>query len=398
MPSSLSSLENHLDNDFDSQVVVLDLATADAPLDSPLDSPTSTSVFSNPSANNSSAGSSYLHSELPRPDRRHLALDMLTTTPFIAQPLPNPPIAFVPKAQADMSTVSQQIGVRPTAGLSWRPPSPPHLHIPAASEEAPIKLPDYQGFAESDEELQILRTITQANTAAPQTEWKYENRRAAQSILSFLHLGPSAAARDVEYIRNNKITMLLAIRNTASAHARLLSGDKVAAQMGIDCGAVDVEGNQQLIAAFPNAIKAINDHLIKMYRLRESGADVPEGKVLVFCESGNERSAAVVAAYLMASYGVGTIAAIQYIQTQRFCVAFDDGLKYLCKAYCSIQLARFTVEQARGSAPNLQSSVAPAPSKRRRDEDEDDMDIDGADDIERFGNRAGFVPFVDIDE
>lgn len=228
-------------------------------------------------------------------------------------------------------------------------------------------------------------------------DWKYEWRRRAQSILTFLYLGPSSSARDLEALKTEGITLLLVIRNTMMAQASMLSGEKVAKQLGIEAAAVDVAGNQELIAAFPRAIKIINDHLISSYRhlVRPDDDQTSRttwGKVLVFCESGNERSAAVTAAYLMHMFGLGMVAAIQYVQSQRFCVAFDDGLKNLLQSYGDILSAQKVV-----LAPQLIATSASGAGKRRRDEDDDDtdMDVDYSGDVERFADRGAFAPFRD---
>jgi serine/threonine/tyrosine-interacting protein len=232
--------------------------------------------------------------------------------------------------------------------------------------------------------------------AMPNRDWKYEDRRNAQKILPFLFLGPSSAARDIEYVRKNKITLLLAIRNTATAQARLLSGAKTANELGIASDHVDVEGNQQLIATFPKAVKIINDHLIHMYHQRESDSAPMSGKVLVFCESGNERSAAVLAAYIMSNFSMSMIETSQFLQSQRFCVSFDDGLKSLLQSYEDLLSAKSTVALARASAPHTNNTQF-ATVKRGRDDyaDEDDMDFDMDDDRARFDNRSTFAPFVD---
>lgn len=226
-------------------------------------------------------------------------------------------------------------------------------------------------------------------------------RRQAQPILPFLYLGPSAATRDIDALKREGITMLLVIRNTMTAAARLLSGERVANQLKIVATAVDVDGNTELIAAFPRAIKIINDHLISAYRQRNfGGLDVPNttspppsGKVLVFCESGNERSAAVIAAYIMAMHDLDVVGAIQFIQSQRFCVAFDDGLKNLLYNYQQLLEARKSV-----SAGHAQLRAPNVGAKRARDdsvEEDTYMDLDDASDRERFRGRGGFAAFYD---
>jgi len=202
--------------------------------------------------------------------------------------------------------------------------------------------------------------------------------------------------------------MLLVIRDSRSAIARLLSGDKVAQQLGIESAAIDVADSQQLIAVFPKTVKFINDHLISEYRKHMSDGHQQEnsgrstwGKVLVFCESGNERSAAVVAAYLMHMYGLDLVNALQYIQTQRFCVAFDDNMKNLLLNYQDILNAQRSVAES-PTPPQipLEATSGPSQLKAKRGREvvdlaDGDMDLDDADDEERFGGRTTFAPFRD---
>lgn len=229
-------------------------------------------------------------------------------------------------------------------------------------------------------------------------------RRQAQPILPFLYLGPSAAARDIDALKREGITMLLVIRSTMTAAAKLLSGEKVANQLGIEATAVDVAWNPELIAAFPQIVKIINDHLVSVYRQPSSqglGASnttssTSQGKVLVFCESGNERSATVVAAYLMAMHDLDVVSAIQFVQSQRFCVAFDDSLKNLLYNYQQLLEAQKSVSVAQD-----QQRAPSVGAKRSRDdsmEEDDDMDLDLVADVERFRGRNGFAAFYDDSE
>ncbi|PMD23346.1 dual specificity phosphatase-like protein [Hyaloscypha hepaticicola] len=302
-----------------------------------------------------------------------------------------------------MVTASQLTGATPVGGYSWRPPSPPHIHVPQAPEDRELVLPAYNGISCASEEREILKLVTQNHkVVAGVKEWKYEMRRSAQAIQPFLYLGPSSAARDLDFLRREGITLLLVIRNTMTAAVRLLSGEKVARELGIQSAAVDVAGNQELIAAFPRACKIINDHLI--FRFREGMAKnttnpepgAIQGKVLVFCESGNERSAAVVAAYLMNMFGLDLVSAIQYVQSQRFCVAFDDGLKNLLLNYEELLKAQRCVSAATMTSQTTSVRNHAKPKRPREESSGDDMEmcLDDSDD-ERFANRGGFVPFQD---
>ncbi|QSZ33586.1 hypothetical protein DSL72_005154 [Monilinia vaccinii-corymbosi] len=295
-----------------------------------------------------------------------------------------------------MSTVEH--GTTPTALYSWRPPSPPHIHIPpVVGTNTHIVLSEYRGLGDEQETREILSKITQGqNVSVDRSDWKYEMRRHIQAILSFLYLGPSSGAREIETLRREGITMLLVIRDTMTAQARILSGAKVARQLGIEDGAVDVSGNMELIAAFPRAIQTINDHLVRVFRHRypHGVTSLPLNgapKVLLFCESGNERSAAVAVAYLMATYELGLIEAVQYVQNQRFCVALDDEMKHTLLNYHQLLEARRSVTQTRQT-----DATVPLKSKRRLDADDDELDMDQSqqDDMDRFGGRAKFAPFV----
>lgn len=189
----------------------------------------------------------------------------------------------------------------------------------------------------------------------------------------------------------------------------LLSGKKAAEQLGIEHAAVDVDGNTQLIHdGFPNAIRLINAHLLMKYqKLLDAAPYDPVtlqnavfGKVLVFCESGNDRSATVVAAYIMAMYGIDMVTAIQYLQVQRFCIALDDPLKNLLLSYEQLLNARRAVRGIQ-SSPSLAENHPPtkAPKRRIDDVDHEDYDMDlrmgDPDDVARFGSRKSFAPFHD---
>lgn len=214
--------------------------------------------------------------------------------------------------------------------------------------------------------------------------------------------------------------MVLAVRNTRSAQAKVL-GSKTAEELGIESKAIDVAGNQELIAAFPRAIAVINTHLSTMYQLQQAKAApstssgpahssfVP-GKVLVFCESGNERSATVVTAYIMAMYSMDLIKAVQIVQAQRFAVAFDDPLRNLLSTYEIILKAKRDVIQAdsrmaghggagaSGTGNRRLEGFASSSKRTLDDAYDDDVDMNGGEehmDQERFERRMGSAPFHD---
>lgn len=177
-------------------------------------------------------------------------------------------------------------------------PSPPSTKIPpplgiynepvAWSVEA---LPDYlRGYGWTLQ--QDLDTRQNAMLG-----WTYEDRRQAQFITPFLALGPIRAAQDASYLREAGITMLLAIRQQRPVEARIMSAAANVVQgLGLDVQQIDVTNLQTLRSVLSKAVSLIADHLATApARFKKLG------RVLVACETGNERSAAVVSAFLAVS-------------------------------------------------------------------------------------------------
>ncbi|KAJ5618912.1 hypothetical protein N7510_002896 [Penicillium lagena] len=245
-------------------------------------------------------------------------------------------------------------------------------------------------------------------------QWSYEMRREAQPVLPFLSLGPSSCLRERATLHAQGFTLLLAIRNRHSAQARLVSGDKAAAELGIIADTVDVLDNQELISAFPRAIRRINDHLAGVDS-SPAPTTTPEQKkkVLVFCESGNERSASVVIAYLMVMLNMDAARATHMIQQHRFCVSIEDPLKRILVAFESILVAKRDVEHTRrtsipsATAPtHLAPPPMPMPLVKKRsfqdrsyDDDNDqvmaDSEMDLDDEEELLAERRPIAPFQD---
>ncbi len=336
---------------------------------------------------------------------------------------PNPGMSPTP------SSFAMAMPHSPAQSWSFRVPSPPRIIVPPPALNA-HGLPDLKvvqdpafdfessGFANAE----FLKTVTYGNfvTANAMLDWKYEQRRMAQQILPFLYLGPMSAARDKAFLQREGITMVVAVRNTMSAQARMLQ-TKAAQELGLETRMIDVAGNQELIAAFPRAIEVINIHLSTMYQ-REQARVAQEtatghfdrlptpGKVLVFCETGNERSATLVTAYIMAMYSMDLVKAIQIVQSQRFAVAFDDSLRNLLSTYEMMLQAKRDIVQANVVVVDSQERVGVsgfdgrggnqiASSSKRTFDVAYDEDMDMGDDVHldagRFEGRAGSAPFLD---
>lgn len=239
-----------------------------------------------------------------------------------------------------------------TAGL----PAPPRILIPPPTLNSEVR----QFDGSNNPSLEHMLVSSESSTLPISLQdWKYESRREAQQILNHLWLGPLSAARMVEFIKRENITLLLAIRSAMTAKAKLL-----ATQLpGVRFESIDVSGNQELIGQFQRATDIIDGHYLsgldancptglsvpingrelhayqRLY-FQTSRSLPPGGKTLLFCESGNERSAAVAAAYVMQHLGGNAVQAIQHVQSRRFCVCFDDSMKWLLQSYEPIWMAR----------------------------------------------------------
>ncbi|KJZ74549.1 hypothetical protein HIM_06145 [Hirsutella minnesotensis 3608] len=318
-----------------------------------------------------------------------------------------------PERSAPVSQDAMRMG-----SYSYRAPSPPTINVPSLQQtllspggEAATKLVPSFDYIDSSQlsrhDFDII-TRQRVQTVRDRTEgWLYENRRRAQPILDFLYLGPTSIIRDHDFLLRESITMILIARDARMATARLFSVDNAAATLGIAAHYVDIEPSNGLVRAYAEATRLINHHLLAVHHAQAARQGHEQiGKVLVACETGNSRSAAVVIAYIMAMYGKNVVPIIQFTQRQRFCCSLDSEIKRSLQTWEDLMRARRAVSQAPevhshsmdldfGSAPIVQSAGA----KRGIDSTEDAMDVEDhtmVDDLERFANRQSFAPFRDL--
>lgn len=240
----------------------------------------------------------------------------------------------------------------------YRIPKPPSYWVASPAVEPAEELSihedasyDYEstGFANVD----FLKTVKHVKLKAPQSisDWKHGHRWTAQAILPFLYLGPTSVIRDGSFLQQHGITMILRIRLVLTSGAKSL--DVAVANSAIEVHTIDVEGMQDLIAAFPRGIEMINAHMSKLFNDKQQAqatsgplTDSLFGSVLVCCETGNERSPCMVAAYMMAMYTIHFAKAIQIVQAQRFSVTVSEESKYILQTYHSILEAQRNVARS----------------------------------------------------
>ncbi|KAF7560238.1 hypothetical protein G7046_g3900 [Stylonectria norvegica] len=315
----------------------------------------------------------------------------------------------------------------PTAPYTNRVPSPPLIHVSPRSrlpgQGLPVLTPSYENIDSSQLRGHDVQIITQngAETATNRvTNWTYEQRRTAQPILDFLYLGPSSAARDHTFLAREGITMILIVRDARMAPRPLLTVDKAAAALEIVVHYVDIEGPHELIPKFSKTIHIINDHLLRVRHGQTPGdntvvqipnvaAHLYRAKVLIVCETGNDRSAAIAAAYIMAVFGKDMVTALEYISLHRFCCCFDEDTKRKLQSWGDILRARAQVATfSQGSSSTLHPASSgpgfdtrPSVGTKRRLEDMMVDDVDDAPssgsslDRDRFAGREFLSPFMD---
>lgn len=214
------------------------------------------------------------------------------------------------------------------------------------------------------------------------SEWRYTERREYQPILPFLFVGPLSVTKDLDSLRATGFTLLISIR---SGLQRCMDADKVADKLGIQSLNVDINGPNSLNREFPRAIKFLNDHLetgTDARTIASSSTYAGSGKVLVYCETGNDKSAAFAAAYMMAVYGFDMIGAVQFVQSQRFSTAISEGVKHALDTFGALLAAIMDVSRAnrvtaatsndlhRPSASENDGSAVPVRSKRTMDSED----------------------------
>ena len=306
----------------------------------------------------------------------------------------------------------------------YRIPGPPSVWIPSPVVETVEALNvthdashDYalSGFANGD----FLQKVAYSGVNDPGTvlDWNHQQRWTAQAVLPFLYLGPSSLARDDAFLQAHGITMILRIRTSLTSGSKSLAA--TVANRHIPIHDFDVRGPQDLIAAFPQGTEIINAHMSSTCGNPASlnplglAAASPLGKVLVCCETGNECSPCMVAAYLMGMYTMHFIKAVQIVQAQRFSADIGDEFRNILQTYHTILEAKRNVirsttghvSRASGSAQRNSNQGRPSALsppraiKRSLDQvydDGGDLNVANVSELERTGDgRAGQAPFHD---
>lgn len=255
--------------------------------------------------------------------------------------------------------------------------------------------------------LDSLRSCHSLHMIHSMLSWRYEMRRAAQAVLPYLYLGPSSAARDHAFLQASGINLMIAVRSVKAVQARpaFLNPTSFVLTSGIPTLSFDFDSTYDFVSKLRSIIKSINEHIEQTCtKLPVEHVSDITGKVLIFCESGNNRSPVLVAAYLMIIYGVDAFSAIHVIQSQRFCITMSDDLKNVLLDLQHILEAQRTVSAAKAQSIELptlpsQPSHSPVRAKRNLDDMEvsdEDMEPGSPQHGSSCSIREGVAPFADF--
>ncbi|MGH0180374.1 UNVERIFIED_CONTAM: hypothetical protein FKN15_004031 [Acipenser sinensis] len=192
-------------------------------------------------------------------------------------------------------------------------------------------------------------------------DWAYPMRREMQEILPGLFLGPYSAAMKskLPVLEKLGITHIVCVRQDIEANFIKPNFPQKFRYLVFDIADNPVEN---IIRYFPRMKEFIDGCL-------QNG-----GKVLVHGNAGISRSAALVIAYLMETFGVKYRDAFSHVQERRFCINPNVGFVHQLQEYEAIYLARLTIQMMSplqlGRSFSVQAGTAGS-RKRTLEEDDD---------------------------
>ncbi|NWW91449.1 STYX protein, partial [Rhynochetos jubatus] len=183
-------------------------------------------------------------------------------------------------------------------------------------------------------------------------DWTYPMRREMQEILPGLFLGPysSAMKSKLPILQKHGITHVICIRQNIEANFIKPNFQQLFRYLVLDIADNPVEN---IIRFFPNQSSR---------------------KVLVHGNAGISRSAALVIAYIMETFGVKYRDAFTYVQERRFCINPNAGFVHQLQEYEAIYLAKLTIQMMSPLELERSLSVPPGTTgslKRVHEEDEE---------------------------
>lgn len=320
-------------------------------------------------------------------------------------------------------------GTETTTVYESRPPSPPPIEFILApfgrldeggNAHCHNLEPVYEnasGLGLTAHEMEII-TGNRSQTLNPKTKiWSYEDRRLAHPILDYLWLGPSGITRNHDFMREQAFSMILVANELRMPGQRLRTIESAAEALGIEVKYVDTRPAYEQVGSFNETLQVINNHILDSNRRNEKSkttSPAPENqsprrpKVLVVCETGNDRSSMIVASYIMAMYSRDLLDVCQFMLARRLSCGFDDNAKRALITWGDVLTARNDVAPLATPEGSRASGDCPRTTKRTFSDtigmelDNEDIETgtgaqhEAMDDYDRFADREAFTPFRDV--
>jgi serine/threonine/tyrosine-interacting protein len=222
--------------------------------------------------------------------------------------------------------------------------------------------------------------------------WNYDERSKAQDVIPWLFLGPSSAARDTNFVNDNQISCMVAIRSAQMIRnkPKFLHPASMPTSVGRQIATLDIDSPWEFIRNVRPVIKIVVDHMeASCHGGITNSVDDISARVLVYCENGNERSAVFVAALLMVLYGLESYTAIQLIQSRRFSIGLNESMKQMLSAFETILQAEMQV----GAMGNVGMPLRSKRTMSTMEEEDESME-----DTPQILDRPGAAPFMDVSD
>uniref|UniRef100_A0A2D4GVD1 Tyrosine-protein phosphatase domain-containing protein n=1 Tax=Micrurus corallinus TaxID=54390 RepID=A0A2D4GVD1_MICCO len=196
-------------------------------------------------------------------------------------------------------------------------------------------------------------------------DWTYPMRREMQEILPGLFLGPysSAMKSKLPTLQKHGITHVICIRQNIEANFIKPNFQQLFRYLVLDIADNPIEN---IIRFFPMTKEFIDGSL-------QTG-----GKVLVHGNAGISRSAALVIAYIMETFGVKYRDAFTYVQERRFCINPNAGFVHQLQEYEAIYLAKLTIQMMSPRQLERSLSETTGSLKRTHEEEEEESSVQAA--------------------
>jgi hypothetical protein len=258
--------------------------------------------------------------------------------------------------------------------------------FPVPAFEIPTPDPNLGYLGEEYGNRDTLQYLGQSSLPATVhvRNWQYNMRYKASQVTPYLYLGPSPEAKNAEFLNPAGIGLLIAVRGASLARAKpkYLNPAYFATADNRRIMTVDFDTPTEFVTQVKPALKAVVDYV------RDTMALEQEPAILVFCETGNSRSVAFVAAFTMAIYGFDPAAAMQFLSSRRASVVLDHEFAKMLETLHDVLVATRQVTVATQGISKNDSE-----NKKRGLEDDSDEEME-----ESGGRPARLTPFVDASD